>query len=143
MFLGPNGAAKVAATLGLILLAATGCTGSDDRPQGPDADATGMFSDAYGEAGFIDPPGHLLQATAARAKTTSYVIRIDEDQAFAIVGNCTSGRISVAGATSPCTGKPHGLVGLCSGQHMGEVTVQVSEEQPRDWGLAVYRTHAC
>lgn len=98
-----NRAAKIAAVSGLILATTTGCWGSPEPGQGPNADANGLFPRTYSEQGFIDSAGHLLTATAATARTRSYTFDVDvpKDQAFSLVANCTSGHVSISGVRAP------------------------------------------
>lgn len=127
---------------GLVLSTAAGC-GSSSTP-GPNADASGLFPPHYPENGNLEGGGTLITATAATASTRTYTFSVDVPprEAFALVANCTSGRVAAVGARIECTGDPVGLLGLCAGRHM-DITVHVSSRQRRRWGLALYRTPRC
>jgi hypothetical protein len=92
----------------------------------------------------MEPGSTLLRATAATAKTATYTFDADvpENEAFALVGKCSSGKITALGAIGPCRGGPGGMVALCAGGHY-HVTVHVTAQQSRTWGIALYRTPAC
>ena len=127
------------ATLGVMALVNTGCSGT----QHPNADATGLFPHEFSQRGFMDPGSTLVRATAAKATTTSYTfdVNLPENQAFALVANCTSGNVSALGASGRCHGVG-GVLGFCAGGHF-HVTVKVSQGQSRKWGAAFYRTPPC
>jgi hypothetical protein len=120
--------------------AIAGCSGD----QHPNADPAGLFPHAYSERGFMDPGSTLLRATAATATTKSYAfdVTVPDNQAFALVANCTSGKISAYGATGPCKGGVGGVLGFCAGGHF-HISASVTEDQQRPWGVAIYRTPPC
>lgn len=92
----------------------------------------------------MDPGSTLLMATAATAGTKSYTFDADvpKHQAFALVANCSSGEITAESTTVSCRGEPGGVVGLCAGGHF-HITVELTQNQRRRWGLALYRTSPC
>jgi hypothetical protein len=132
-------------SIAVILGAATGFNlsrQSGAHLQGPNADATGLFPEHYSEKAFMDPGSTLISATAATSSRRTYRFEVDESHPFALVANCTGGRIDVSGASTTCKGGPGGLIGFCAGQHE-EFTAHVTAEQPHTWGVAIYRTSPC
>ena len=139
----------VAAAVGLLTLTVLGgCnSGSDSKAQGPDAGPDGLFPHTYSEQGF-PAPLTLLKPTAATAQTSSYSVKADagDGHPFALVANCTTGNVIVKtpGVTShkACQGGAMAMMSNCSGDPL-QVTVRVTEDQRRKWGLAVYRMPHC
>jgi hypothetical protein len=132
--------AKWLAPIVLSMVIVSGCGGSGE--QGPNADAAGLFPNHYSEKGFMAPGSSLLQGTAATAATSTYSFDVDAAHAFALVANCTGGRITVSGASGSCKGAPGGLVAFCAGQQV-HFTAHVSVKQRHPWGVAIYRTTPC
>ena len=137
--LGHSGGLPVA--VGLMALLVAGCSGD----QHPNAPTTGLFPHAYSETAFMDSGSTLFEATAVNAGSKSYTfdVTLPESQAFALVANCTSGKISVdLGATVSCQDGLAGLQGFCGGGQF-HIKVSVDTDQTRRWGVAVYRTPPC
>ncbi|MGZ6801297.1 MAG: hypothetical protein ACXVGR_15990 [Mycobacteriaceae bacterium] len=144
MTLGSRRATKAAAVMGLFIALGSGCSDSKDSVQGPNADATHLFPRTFSARGFIHS-GRLVRATAVTATTKSYTFKVDEDQPFSLVANCTSGRISASLGGEFVSSCKHGLtplVGFCAGQRF-TVAVEVAADQPRNWGVALYRNGSC
>ncbi|MGZ6799973.1 MAG: hypothetical protein ACXVGR_09060 [Mycobacteriaceae bacterium] len=144
MTLASRRAVEAAAIIGLVIAGGSGCSDSEDSVPGPNADPTDLFPRTFSARGFMQS-GRLVRATAVTAQTKSYTFKVDEDQPFSLVANCTSGRISASLGGEFVSSCKHGLsplVGFCAGQRF-TVTVEVAADQPRSWGVAVYRTASC
>lgn len=90
----------------------------------------------------MDPSSARLTSTAATAATRTYTFKLNARHAFALVADCTTGRITVSGASVSCKGGPRGLVAFCTGQNE-QFTAHVSVRQPKKWGVAVYKISPC
>jgi len=130
--------------LAVTALAGSGCTASHTPPL-PDASAVGLFPRHMSDNEvFRFNAGTLLRDAAGKPGTGSYEFDASapRDQLIALVANCTSGRVHLAGVSGPCTGHASGLATMCGGNLM-HLPVTVDQPQRRRWGVAVYRVGPC